>query len=182
MQLDQMLDLWFAIIACVELVKIASHTQSYKRHIDLDINNEFCCHPTERIGNTRRRDSSITSSNDSSNNTNLSNIDSERPQRRQRVESSDSDCAIKDAVLSLTNTMSESITAKYQGKYKLSSAVKSVEHQLDSPVTNMENNQYRSTGLEADFQHTNNLHEYTTSRLSDNTKWQQLNILLMKVV
>jgi len=172
--LDHTLDQWIAVLERVELAKIASRAQSRKRHIDFDIDNEFHRQPTERRENTRRRDSPTKSRNESSNNTNLSNVDSERPRRRHGVESNDSDSDLRDAIILLTNTMSEHIVSKnqgkQQGKQELLSALENIERQLDYLAANMENNQRRLAGLEADSQRTNDLLERIASRLLDNTK------------
>jgi len=101
-------------------------------------------------------------------------VDSERPRRRHGVESNDSDSDLRDAIILLTNTMSEHIVSKnqgkQQGKQELLSALENIERQLDYLAANMENNQRRLAGLEADSQRTNDLLERIASRLLDNTK------------
>lgn len=62
---------------------------------------------------------------------------SERSRHYQGVKSNEANNVIKDAILLLISTMSESIITKNQGKQELLSAVENIEWQL--------------AGLEADF-------------------------------
>jgi hypothetical protein len=162
-ELDQAIDMWIVVLDDKALIKLASKASIEQRRMDLKVDNDFRLQMTERLGQTRRQESSTSQTSQQTGTTSTTgnidaNGDPERPRRRQRTTYSENDNTMTHAIVNLTNAMSESLVADSQSNRELSSTVESVERRLA----------VLETDFRASYKRTNELLEHIVSRLGSN--------------
>jgi hypothetical protein len=162
-ELDQAINIWIAVLDDKALIKLASKASIEQRHMDLKVDNDFRLQMTERLGQTRRQESSTGQTSQQTGTTSTTgnmdaNGDPKRPHRHQRTTYSENHNTMTHAIVNLTNAMSESLVTDSQSNKELSSTVKSIERRLA----------VLETDFRESYKHTNELLEHIVSRLGSN--------------